>query len=320
MTESGSQLSEFLRSRRAKLNPADTALPFAGGRRRVPGLRREELAQLAGVSADYYTRLEQGRLRNVSESVLDAVAAALRLDEAERTYLQHLAKPSRRRQGTSRRQRVRPSLKWLLDAVTGAPAYILGRRTDVVAWNDLASALLMVDLDKLVPEQRNMARLVFLDENARDLWHPWEAKARDIVGGLRMHAGIYADDPQLASLVGELSLRSPEFRLLWADHQVWVAPHGKMSFQHPVVGELDLVFDALSIPDSTDLSLVTYTAEPGSPTATALQLLASWRADTTARPAITVAGEAHPDRCHGADKPVTSAGVAQPGTILIDPP
>lgn len=277
MTEIASELKEFLRSRRAKIQPEDTGLPMAGeGRRRVPGLRREELAQLAGISADYYTRLEQGRLRNVSEAVLTAVARALELDENERTYLYHLAKPSRRRQRASPVQRVRPSMEWLLSSLTNTPAYVLGHRTDIIAWNDLASALLMVDLDKLPPEQRNMARLIFLDEAARDLWHPWEKKARDAVGGLRMHAGLYADDPKLIQLVGELSVKSRDFDDLWAEHQVWTSPHGRMTFHHPVVGELDLTFDALSVPDSSDQSLVAYTAEPGSPADTGLRLLASW--------------------------------------------
>ncbi|MDH2430511.1 helix-turn-helix transcriptional regulator [Sphaerisporangium sp. TRM90804] len=276
MRQPRSELSEFLRSRRARLSPEETPLLYTGGRRRVPGLRREEIAQLAGMSVDYYTRLEQGKLRNVSESVLEAVAGALRLDETERTYLYQLATvTSRRPRTTKQQQRVRPSVRWLLDGITGAPAYILGRGTDVLAWNPLASALLMVDLEKLSPEKRNMARLVFLDENARDLWQPWETKARDIVGGLRMHASLYREDPQLANLVGELSVKSPEFRLMWAAHQVWTVPHGKMNFQHPIVGELNLTFDAFGVPD-TDQSLISYTAEPGSKSAVGLQILASW--------------------------------------------
>lgn len=276
MTEIASELKEFLRSRRARIRPEDTGLPLIGdGRRRVPGLRREELAQLAGISSDYYTRLEQGRLRNVSEAVLNAVARVLCLDESERTYLYHLARPSLRRQRISPADRVRPSMKWLLGSFAHAPAYVLGRRTDIIAWNSLASALLMVDLDKLPPQQRNMARLIFLDEAARDLWHPWEKKARDAVGGLRMHAGVYADDPKLINLVGELSLKSPEFDEMWAEHQIWTSPHGKVTFQHPLVGELDLSFEALSVTDANDQSLVVYTAEPGSRADIGLRLLAT---------------------------------------------
>ncbi|WP_244501295.1 helix-turn-helix domain-containing protein [Streptomyces sp. TP-A0874] len=246
------------------------------GRRRVPGLRREELAQLAGISADYYTRLEQGRLRNVSEGVLVAVARALRLDETERTYLYHLAKPSRRPRRATAGHRVRPSVNWLLGSLTDTPAYVLGQRTDIVAWNDLASALLMIDLDELPPERRNMARLLFLDDTARDLWHPWEKKARDVVGGLRAHAGMYGDDPELARLVSELSQHCREFDEIWAEHQVWASPHGGMTLQHPVAGRLDLVFEAFGVPDSSDQSLVVYTAEPGSPADTGLRRLAEW--------------------------------------------
>lgn len=277
------ELSEFLRSRRARLRPEDTGLPFFVGRRRVPGLRREELAQLAGVSVDYYVRLEQGRLQNVSESILNAVATALRLDDAERTHLHNLARPARRQRRASRPQPVRPSQQWLLDALHDVPAYILGRRLDVIAWNDLASALLTVDLDALPPEERNMARLIFLDEMARNLWVNWEQKARDTLGGLRMHAGLHPDDPQLAHLIGELSLKSAEFRQWWADHDVWVKPHGTMHFHHPVVGEFSLAYEALAVPDAPDQTLVTYTAQPGSPAHTALRLLASWHADARDR-------------------------------------
>jgi transcriptional regulator with XRE-family HTH domain len=277
------ELSEFLRSRRARLRPEDTGLPFFGGQRRVPGLRREELAQLAGVSVDYYVRLEQGRLRNVSESILNAVATALRLDDAERTHLYNLAKPAPRQRRTSSLQPVRPSQQWLLDALHDVPAYILGRRLDVIAWNDLASALLAVDLDSLAPDERNMARLIFLDDTARDLWVNWTQKARDTLGGLRMHAGLHQDDPQLAHLIGELSLKSAEFRQWWADHDVWVKPHGTMHFHHPVVGEFSLAYEAFAVPDAPDQTMVTYTAQPGSPAYTALRLLATWHADARDR-------------------------------------
>ncbi|MGW4465112.1 helix-turn-helix transcriptional regulator [Micromonospora sp. NPDC004704] len=281
------ELSEFLRSRRARLRPEDTGLPVFGGRRRVPGLRREELAQLAGVSVDYYVRLEQGRLGNVSESILNAVAVALRLDDAERTHLYNLARPAQRHRPQQRhsgnREQVRPSQQWLLDALYEVPAYILGRRLDVIAWNDQASALLSVDLDALAPEERNMARLIFLDETARDLWGNWTQKARDTLGGLRMHAGLFPDDPLMAQLVGELSLKSTEFRQWWADHDVWVKPHGTMHFHHPIVGEFSLAYEALAVPDAPEQTLVTYTAQPGSAAHTALRLLATWHADSRDR-------------------------------------
>ncbi|GIH18648.1 helix-turn-helix domain-containing protein [Rugosimonospora africana] len=284
MSDTPADIGEFLRSRRARLRPEDAGLPAFGGRRRVPGLRREELAQLAGVSADYYIRLEQGRLRNVSEAILDAVARALRLDDTERIHLHHLAKPTHRPPRRERRQPVRASTQWLLDALVATPAYVLGRRLDVVAWNDLASAVLGVELDGLAPDQRNMGRLVFLDDSARDLWADWDAKAQETVGGLRMHAGAYPDDPQLANLVGELSMKSPEFRRLWADQHVWATPHGTVDVRHPLVGDLTLAYETLATPDALDQLMVVYTAEPGSATHTALQLLASWTAGTADDP------------------------------------
>ncbi len=275
MLDNRTELSEFLRSRRARLRPEDTGLPVYGGRRRVPGLRREELATLAGVSVDYYVRLEQGRLQNVSESILEAVARALRLDEAERAHLYNIAKPTRR-PGRTRPQSVRPSQQWLLDALYATPAYILGRRLDVMAWNDMASALLTVDLAALPANRRNMGRLVFLDGNAHELWVSWDRKARETLGGLRMQAGHYPDDPQLANLIGELSLKSPEFRQLWAEQTIWATPNGTMQFAHPVVGDLTLAYEALAVPDRPDQVLVVYTAEPGSPSEDALRLLSSW--------------------------------------------
>jgi len=283
MTDARAELSDFLRSRRARLRPEDAGLQAFAGRRRVPGLRREELAHLAGVSFDYYVRLEQGRLRNVSDALLDAVARALRLDDVERAHLYDLARPARRPQRAPHGQHVRPSQQWLLDALHTVPAYVLGRRTDTIAWNDLACALLAVDLNALTPQQRNMARLVVLDDAARHLWANWEDKARDTIGLLRLQAGKNAaDDPQLAALVGELLLKSPECRQWWADHHIWVKPHGTSTFRHPVVGELTLAFEALAVPDAPDQVLITHTAEPGSPAETALRLLASWSAPSDA--------------------------------------
>ncbi|MGC9667858.1 transcriptional regulator [Planosporangium sp. 12N6] len=234
------------------------------------------------MSADYYVRLEQGRLRNVSGAIVDAVATALRLDEAERTHLHNLARPARQVRRAGRpQQRVRPSQQWLLDALCGAPAYILGRGLDILAWNDLASALYAVDLGALAPERRNMARLIFLDEGVRNLWADWEGKALITLGGLRMHAGLYPDDPRLAALVGELSLKSPEFRRWWADHPVWRRTHGDVRFHHPVVGDLTLAYEAMALPDSPDLSLVTYTAQPGSAAEAAVHALAGRSAGPT---------------------------------------
>ncbi|MCK8680944.1 helix-turn-helix domain-containing protein [Streptomyces lichenis] len=278
------ELSEFLRSRRARLKPEDVGLPEFGRHRRVPGLRREELAQLAGVSVAYYTRLEQGNGRNVSLEVLDAIARALRLTEAERNHLTHLAKPAekkRKRAAANRPQTVRASVRHLLDALDGVPAYVLGRRLDVLAWNRMAAALLG-DFAALEPQERNMARQVFLSPHARELYVDWEAKATEVVSFLRMYAGCSADDPQLSVLVGDLSVRSPEFRAMWAKHTVAEKGHGVKRLAHPVVGELTLAYETLKVPDDHDQSLVTYTAEPDSPSADALRLLAHWGVDEPA--------------------------------------
>ncbi|MFF8830411.1 helix-turn-helix domain-containing protein [Streptomyces sp. NPDC015131] len=278
------ELSEFLRSRRARLKPEDVGLPEFGRHRRVPGLRREELAQLAGVSVAYYTRLEQGNGRNVSLEVLDAIARALRLTDAERDHLTHLAKPThkkKRRAGTARAQQVRPELQYLLDAMEGVPAYLLGQRLDIIGWNRMARALLG-DFAALEPHERNMAWQVFLAPGARDLYADWEAKAAEVVSVLRMYAGCSPDDPRLSALVGELSVKSQEFRTLWAAHMVQDKGHGAKRLRHPLVGELTLVYETLRVPDDHDLALVTYTAEPGSPSADALRLLANWGVDEVA--------------------------------------
>ncbi|MFK0114627.1 helix-turn-helix domain-containing protein [Streptomyces sp. NPDC090994] len=280
------ELSEFLRTRRARLKPEDVGLPSYGRARRVPGLRREELAQLAGVSVAYYTRLEQGNGRNVSAEVLEAIARALRLTDAERAHLTHLAKPKQQRgRHAVRAQQVRPALRQLLDSIDTVPAYITGRRTDVLAYNPLASAL-FGDWDRMPALERNWARLVFLRPDYRELFVEWDGKASDIVGYLRMDAGCHTDDPLLASLVGELSMKSATFRRLWAAHDVKEKSHGVKRMRHPLVGELTLSFETFRLVDDADQSLITYHAEPGSPSADALRLLASWSAETTAaRPA-----------------------------------
>ncbi|MEU6236896.1 helix-turn-helix transcriptional regulator [Kitasatospora sp. NPDC047058] len=272
------ELSEFLRSRRARLRPEDVGLPDTGGRRRVPGLRREELAQLAGVSTAYYIRLEQGHGESVSAAVLDSIARALRLTTAEREHLQRITKPVRRRSGraaAARPQRLRPALQQLLDAMEGVPAYVLGRRLDIVGWNRLGTALLG-DLPAMPPELRNMAWHVFLDPAARELYDDWEGKATDVVGMLRLDAGRDPDDPRLTSLIGELSLKSVDFRRLWAAHDIRDKGHGTKELHHPVVGRLTLRYETLRPADDPDLVLVTYHADPGSTSAESLRLLASW--------------------------------------------
>ncbi|MEU8890760.1 helix-turn-helix transcriptional regulator [Streptomyces sp. NPDC048442] len=275
------ELSEFLRTRRARLQPEDVGLPNFGRHRRVPGLRREELAQLAGVSVAYYTRLEQGNGRNVSGEVLDAIARALRLTDAEHSHLTHLAKPKQhKKKRPARPQHMRPALHHLIDAMDGVPAYVVGRRSDVLGWNRMAAAL-FGDWAALPPEERNWARICFLHPEARELFVDWEQKASDMVSFLRMEAGCFPNDPLLSALVGELSVKSEEFRSLWATHDVREKGHGVKRMRHPLVGELTLSYETLRLPDDHDQSLVTYHAEPGSASAQGLRLLASWGADAT---------------------------------------
>lgn len=275
------ELSEFLRTRRARLKPEDVGLPDFGRHRRVPGLRREELAQLAGVSVAYYTRLEQGNGRNVSAEILDSIARALRLSDAEHAHLTHLAKPKQhKKKPAARTEQVRPALRQLLDSIDGVPAYVSGRRSDILAWNRMAAAV-FGDWSELPVQERNWARLVFLKPEYRDLFVEWDQKASDMVSYLRMHAGCHPDDPRLAALVGELSLKSEEFRRLWATHDVKEKSYGVKRIRHPLVGELTLNFESFRLSDGTEQSLVTYHAEPGSPSAEALRLLASWGTDAT---------------------------------------
>ncbi|MEU2930245.1 helix-turn-helix transcriptional regulator [Streptomyces sp. NPDC007251] len=273
------ELSEFLRSRRARLKPEDVGLPQFGRRRRVPGLRREELAQLAGVSVAYYTRLEQGNGRNVSAEVLDAIARALRLSDAEHAHLTHLAKPkSHKKKPAARQQQVRVALRQLLDTMDGVPAYVVGRRAEILAWNRMAAAL-FGDWAELPAAERNWARLTFLRPEYRELFVDWEQKAIDIVCALRMDAGCHPDDSKLSALVGELSVKSEEFRRLWATHDVKEKNHGVKRLHHPLVGDLSLQFESFKLTDDSEQSLVTYHAEPGSPSADSLRLLASWGTD-----------------------------------------
>ncbi|MFE0456087.1 helix-turn-helix domain-containing protein [Streptomyces sp. NPDC058914] len=274
------ELSEFLRTRRARLKPEDVGLPDFGRHRRVPGLRREELAQLAGVSVAYYTRLEQGNGRNVSAEVLDSIARALRLTDAEHAHLTHLAKPKHKKKPATRPQQVRASLGQLLDLMDAVPAYVVGRRAEILAWNRMAAAV-FGDWGELPVAERNWARLVFLRPEYRELFVDWEQKAIDIVCVLRMDAGCYPDDPRLSALVGELSVKSEDFRRLWATHDVKEKSHGVKLLKHPLVGELSLNFESFRLADDSEQSLVAYHAAPESPSAEALRLLASWGADAT---------------------------------------
>ncbi len=272
-------LAEFLQARRSRLRPEDVGLPTYGERRRVPGLRREELAMLAGISAPYYTRLEQGQSRNASPEVLDAVANALRLDESERAHLHTLAKAPRRGGAGARprTERVTAATSALLAAVEGTPALALGRRSDVLAWNRPGRSLFAGHLDPDSPDdparRPNMAKLVFLDAHTRDLYADWPAKARAVVGNLRLTAGRYPDDPSLAALIGELTMHSREFSALWADHRVLACDVADYEMRHPLVGTLTVTQQTLQSPQGGGPSLVVATAEAGSPSAAALALL-----------------------------------------------
>lgn len=268
------ELATFLQSRRARLRPEDVGIRPFNGRRRVPGLRREELAQLAGVSVDYYIRLEQGRSQNVSDSVLDAVAGALRLDAAERAHLGHLTRALHNSPTHALApQPVRTGIQILLGALDEVPAYILGRRLDILASNHLARVL-FGDFDALPAERRNVAWLHFLDPDARERYPDWEQTARDTVAALRMDLGRYPCDDRLCGLLGELSVRSDDFSRLWAEHHVRENTHGIQRIRHPATGELPLLRETLRLPDEPDQVLVTYVAEPGSPAQTALGALA----------------------------------------------
>ncbi|MET7844488.1 helix-turn-helix transcriptional regulator [Streptomyces sp. NPDC005356] len=286
MDRSG-EIREFLRSRRALITPEQAGLTPHAGPRRVPGLRREEVAQLAGVSVDYYIRLERGRTQGVSEAVLDAVARALHLDDTERAHLFDLAQPTTaaaraRRKRPLAPQRVRPALYRALDALS-VPAVVQGRRLDVLAANPLGYAL-FADFASRPHRDRNFARFVFLDQAAPALYADWEKAARDTVGALRLYAGRHADDPQLTELIGELSLHSDAFRRLWADHDVRAHTTGTKRLHHPVVGDLTLDYVVLAAEDDPEQSLAIYTPEPASPSAEALGILASWTSTTTAVP------------------------------------
>ncbi|MGW0822821.1 helix-turn-helix domain-containing protein [Streptomyces sp. NPDC002845] len=269
------ELKEFLRSRRARLKPEDLGLP-SYGRRRVPGLRREELAQLAGVSFAYYTRLEQGYGDNMSPEVLDAVAQALRLNEDERAHLVRLAQPGRQgaTQEDSPPQRLRPAVRHLLDSL-GVPAYVAGRRMDILGWNRLAAAL-FGDWAQLSPGERNWPRLILLSPRTRDRFADPGVMAQSILSVLRMDAGAHPDDPQLACLIKELSEKSEEFRRLWARHDVRCKSYGTLRMRHPLVGEFDVCQETMSLPDDTVQLLVTFHAEPGSRSEKALRTLADW--------------------------------------------
>ncbi|MFF1883490.1 helix-turn-helix transcriptional regulator [Pseudarthrobacter sp. NPDC058196] len=276
------EVRQFLSSRRGRITPEQAGIEPYGGRRRVPGLRREEVARLAGVSVDYYTRLERGNLSGVSDSVLDAIAGALELDRAEHDHLYDLARAAntsgRKRAasaGGSASAAVRPELQFLLDTITGAPAFIGNNRMDIVAANTLGYALYS-DMYRTPSRPANHSRFIFLDPRAHNFYTDWDRAANTNVAILRREAGRSPHDKGIAELIGELSMRSDEFRTLWAAHNVRRHYAGTKFFQHPVVGLLELNYQVLGLEEDPGHTLTVYPATPGSPSEEALKLLASW--------------------------------------------
>jgi transcriptional regulator with XRE-family HTH domain len=275
------QIREFLSTRRARITPEQAGLPVYGGdRRRVPGLRRSEVASLAGISPEYMTKLERGNATGVSESVIEGLTHALQLDEAERRHLEDLlrtagtSRPPRRRPA---RQRVRPTVQRILDSMNGSPAFVLNGRLDILAANDLGAALYSpMYADPGRPA--NTARFVFLDPDAAEFFRDYDKAANDTVALLRAEAGRDPYDRDLSDLIGQLSTRSEEFRRRWAAHNVRIHTTGTKLLHHPVVGDLDLPFESVPLPADPNQSLLIYTPEVGSPTHDALHLLANWAA------------------------------------------
>ena len=272
---------DFLITRRARITPQQAGLPFYGGNRRVPGLRREEVAMLAGVSADYYTRLEKGNLSGVSDSVLKAIAGALQLDEAERLHLHDLARAANTSPARATRrnvpQQVRPGIQLILDGMTDTPAFVRNGRLDILAVNSLGRALYSPAFAGPA-RPVNLARFRFLDPAARDFYPDFGESARTTVAQLRTEAGRDPYNTSLTSLIGELSTRSEEFRALWAAHDVRLHRTGRKHFRHPAVGTLDLMFEAMALEADEGLTLTADTAEPRTPSHDGLRLLASWAA------------------------------------------
>ncbi|WP_375489877.1 helix-turn-helix transcriptional regulator [uncultured Jatrophihabitans sp.] len=280
------QVRDFLASRRARITPEQAGLPAYGGQnRRVKGLRREEVALLAGVSIDYYVRLERGNLAGASESVLDGIATALHLDDAEREHLHALARaagPAPRRTRAPATA-VRPAIQQVLDAITDAPAWIRNARHDILATNQLAAALYSPVLNSAIagPTGKRLAnttRFMYLDPAGHDFFIDYDRMAQDAAAMLRLEAGRNPHDADLHALVGELSTQSELFRRHWASNNVKFHRSGRKRLRHPAVGDLDLNFEGMELSSDTELRLNIYTADPGTPAADGLKLLASWAA------------------------------------------
>ncbi|MFD8809130.1 helix-turn-helix domain-containing protein [Streptomyces sp. NPDC059597] len=289
--ETAKEIKDFLTTRRAKITPDQVGLPVAG-RRRVPGLRREEVALLAGVSAEYYVQIERGQVAGVSEEVLHAIAGALRLDDVETAHLFDLARAAGktgRKQTRAPRRQVPEALQALIDTMVTAPAIVQNAHLDIVAANALGRALYGAVYEHQ-PEPPNLARFIFLADRAEETFPAWEKAADDAVALLRVAAAKAPYAKAITQLVGELATRSGEFRTRWAAHDVRAHRSGTKEFRHPAVGDLTLRFEALDAAGATGLSVIGYTAEPGSPSYEALTLLASWAAT---EPVASAAGTPH---------------------------
>jgi transcriptional regulator with XRE-family HTH domain len=284
-------IREFLTTRRARLSPAQAGLPTYGRQRRVAGLRREEVALLAGISVEYYTRLERGNARGVSDDVLDAVSRALQLDEAEHAHLLDLVRTANaerpvRRPGPA--AQLRPGIRRIVDAMTDVAAFVRNDRLDILYGNPLAKAIYAEVLQDPV-QPPNTARFFFLDPRAQQFFPDWETNASDIVATLRGEAGRNPYDRSLTDLIGTLSTRSEEFRVRWARHDVRFHRSGVKRLRHPLVGDLELGYESLVLPADPGLTIVTYSAEPGTPSEAALAELARWAA--TRQRLTTTAGD-----------------------------
>lgn len=274
------EIREFLTSRRARLTPERAGLPVYGRTRRVQGLRREEVALLAGISVEYYTRLERGNAQGVSDDVLEAVSRALQLDEAEHAHLLDLARTANSQRPPRRSTtpvRVRPSVRRVIDAMSDIPAFVANGRLDILYANPMAEALYSLQhSDPARPV--NSGRFLFLDPRARTFYADWEGAVRDVVAALRGEAGRNPYDRALSELIGLLSTRSEEFRVQWARHDVRFHRSGMKRFHHPLVGDLTLTYESMDLPADPGLHVVTYSAEPGTPSAERLAELRAWSA------------------------------------------
>ncbi|WP_433174326.1 helix-turn-helix transcriptional regulator [Actinoallomurus sp. CA-150999] len=283
----GTELGRFLRARRTQVTPAEVGLTVGPGLRRTPGLRREELATLAGVSIDYYTRLERGKETRPSPPVVDALARALRLDEAEHDHLRELALRAARQTPeppTVPSRTVRPGVKLLLESLRPNPAYVVSRSTDLLAYSP-AALRLFAGMEDWPVKQRNIARYVFLHPAARDLFDDWDNQVRGCVARLRAVAGTDPDAPDLAQLVGELLLKSPEFARLWERYDVKARPYGRKTYHHPEVGDLTLGYQSMQLEGTPGQRLNAYYAEPGTPDYDAMVLLDMAGSEPSSRPA-----------------------------------